>query len=378
MSFTKNWNAVVFVGSRHDQMCSIGSFARSETNAFSEIFKKIALIEPDAMGVYPDFKLLNNDPDIIFFHAPSLSDRKTPWGAIENMLRIRAHFSKAKLISIVHEFTEAPIHWKIRQAILLKLSSAVITNTEADYLGVKKFNSKVLRSRLGPTLVYADLVKNPQQDSLEEKIKENLKYLKSLLKDNQATTNGKIILHPGLVTPGKGVNTLKEFIPHMNSEDALVVMGGLGPKQRDKDFAEATKKELFNLFKNRFLFLENPNDDTFTKILNAADLVLLPYDQGLSERRSSFLSAASCGANIFTTIGRFSSPMNVEKSGAHIVDVAKWRERNTEVFNLFKSALNESPAQSIKRRLSNLQWADSFSWDKRAKQVYEFVKTILE
>lgn len=378
MSVNKKWNAAVFVGSRHDQMCSIGSFARSETKAFSEIFKTIELIEPDEKGIYPNFEKLKNTPDVIFFHAPSLSDRKTPWGAIENAIKIRAKYPKAKFISIVHEFTEAPTHWRIRQALILKLSSASIANTESDHLQTKRFCKKILRSKLGPTLSFPELVKNPQKNTLKQMILENKKVLGDILENNNIKNIHKIILHPGLVTPGKGVNALKEFIPYMEKNDVLVVMGGLGPKARDREFAQNTKNELSQTLKGRFLFLENPNDELFSKILNAADLVLLPYDQGLSERRSSFLSAASCGANIFTTIGRFSSPMNPEKSGAHLVNVANWAERDKTAFSLFKNALSEEDNEVTKRRLSNLQWAESFSWDKRAATVYEFVSSILE
>ncbi len=373
----KQTQLAVFVGSRHDQMCSVGSFARSETKAFQKVYSEVALCEPSENGVYPDFSLINTTPDIIFFHSPSLSDRKAPWSAIENAIKIRLKFPKAKFISIVHEFTEAPLQWKLRQAALLMLSNAAITNTEADYQSCKRFCKKILRSKLGPTLFYDELLENPQTEKLKLKIDSNKIVLQKFIDLQNIKNCNEFIVHPGLVTPGKGVNQLKEFIPYVPKNTALILMGGLGPKQKDLDFADAVKAELSKMLPERFAFILNPSDSEFSSVINAADLVLLPYDIGLSERRSSFLSAMSCGANVFTTIGHLSHSMQPERSGAFLVDVHKWQERDQSVFEVFKSALSENNDLRIQRRIKNLIWASNYSWSNRTKETIQFIETNL-
>ncbi len=374
--FKKIKNAAVFVGSRHDQMCSVGAFARAEAKAFQEIFVNVDFIEPSHEIQYPDFSKIKSHPDVIFFHTPALSDRKTPWGAIENVIKIRIRFPKAKFISMIHEYTEAPLHWKIRQNIILAMSSAAIANTLSDYDLAKKYCRNILRSKLGPTLSFDELVTDPQSVPLTTKRKECIGFLRKTLEDSGNSPDVKVILHPGLVTHGKGVQTLKEIIPTVDSNAVLLMMGGIGPKQRDKDFAESVKKDLKEVLGKKFIFLENPNDETYARILNSASLVLLPYDVGLSERRSSFLSAMSCGANVFTTTGKYSMPMEAEKSGAYLVDSIQWNEKNSAVLSTLKKALDESESEQIKRRLHNLQWAQRHTWSRRARDVYEFVNKL--
>jgi hypothetical protein len=88
-------------------------------------FENVELLEPDSAGVYPRCDNVIR-PDVIFFHAPALHDRKRPWNALLSALLLRRAFPKAKFVSIVHEFSEAPVHWRIRQIALLRLSHGVI------------------------------------------------------------------------------------------------------------------------------------------------------------------------------------------------------------------------------------------------------------
>jgi hypothetical protein len=112
----------------------------------------------------------------------------------------------------------------------------------------------VLRSRLGPTLYFTEL-QGPSAD--------RPKRLLDLIGSGRAFAaqqygldpNRKWILHPGLLTPGKGVNFLGKLGPSVNSGVQLIVMGGRGPKARDREFAEATTKQLQALFGERFTIM---------------------------------------------------------------------------------------------------------------------------
>ena len=102
------YRLLISVGSRKDQVCSVGAFARAEANAYHPYFQTIKVLEPDIYNRYPS-PLGFISPDFIFFHTPSLYDRKSPWQPLVSLMRLRKRFPKAKLISIVHEYSESAL-----------------------------------------------------------------------------------------------------------------------------------------------------------------------------------------------------------------------------------------------------------------------------
>lgn len=365
-----NERLLVAVGSRSDRVCSIGSFARAEAKALQSIFKSVEVMEPDAQSVFPHCAHVAR-PDVIFYHAPALHDRKKPWNALVSVMMLKRAFPKAKIVSIVHEFSEAPLHWKVRQIVLLRMSHGAIVNSLADFQEVRRWQTKVMRSRLGPTLFFSELFDAPTER--DSRLRGLIASARAEVAQRHALPlDRKWLLHPGLLTPGKGVNFLAKLAPHIGEKTHLIVMGGVGPKERDKKFAQKTLGELEATFKGALTIVAAPEDETFRQMLVASDLVILPYDAGLSERRSSFLSAMSCGANVWTTTGVFTPPLDLEKASVHSVTATAWNSNEAAAFNSVTQALNESFELSFVRRLKNLEWAAGRSWSARAQDVLKF------
>jgi len=368
MSLNKDsLRVLVAVGSRSDRVCSIGSFARAEAKALEEQGFELQVLEPTIKDRYPLVTGIAN-PDIILFHAPSLHDRIRPWNALKSALQLRVAFPKARLISVVHEFSEAPWHWKARQIALLRLSHGVVVNSEPDLRGVQLFHHNILRARLGPTLFRPDLTektieraRNVDRTKLAEKF--------------GLPVNSQWVLHPGLFTPGKGINFLQRFAPLLSEADQMILIGSTGPKERDKQFAEQTFLTLRAVLGKRLVVIDSPTDEVFKEFLLAADLVVLPYDVGVSERRSSFLAAASCGANIWTTIGEFSKPLELERSGTYVSPINDWENKTENVLTTLQNALSETES-SVTRRVKNLQWAVGRSWSARVTLLEEFFRRV--
>lgn len=373
-------NVLVAIGSRKDQICSVGSFARAEARALEKVFGHVEILEPDAAFVYPKLPAAKK-PDLILFHAPALHDRGKPWRLFLSAGKLKAAYPRALFVPIVHEYSEAPNHWRVRQGMLAALASGVIVNSEADYNGVRPWTSKILRTHLGPTLFYEELLepaafetKVRQISALRSKVR--AKIVESHGKSHGLGENEKWVLHPGLLTPGKGINFLGKLTPHLPPDSRLIIMGGMGPKEEDRKFAEKTLAELRQNMSGRFSFVEGPDDETFRSFLLASDLIVLPYDNGLSERRSSFLSAMCCGANVWTTTGRFTSSLSVERSGVHLVSVEEWASGDERALRSVAQALNQSEEKIYKRRVRNLEWAANRSWQKRAEKVAAFVTSL--
>jgi len=256
-------NILIAVGSRHNQTCSIGSFARAELDALKKCGVKIELLEPNENLEYPNFSAIKNKPDLIIYHAPSLADRKRPWLAITNLFKIKFKYPNAKILNVVHEYTEAPFHWKIRQKMISAISDIVVANTQSDYLNIKRVNKNTLYINLGPTLFDSELQSSLDKDLLFNKICETRKFLsqKFSLSDNL-----KWLLFSGLLTPGKGCEVLLSLEPK-TQDFLLIVMGGFGPKPKDIEYAKNLIQNLQNKFQDKFIFIQEPTDDIYKNFL---------------------------------------------------------------------------------------------------------------
>lgn len=352
---------LVLVGSPQTEVCSIGAFARQEAKAFSNAGFQVRVVEPLEKS-FPDYTPINKEcfePDVVFFHAPALFDRKSPLNPFISLIKTRKTFPKTHIVSIVHEFSEAPFHWRLRQYALLKMSRGVVVNSKADADLLMASFPQLVRAPLGPTL-YLD--GRPDERKLVEE-------RKKLSASFNLPLDQKWILHPGLLTPGKGIESLSRLSEILPQDAIMILMGGLGPKARDLSFAGNLLGKLENKFKERLVFLENVKDDVFKYFLFASDLVVLPYEVGVSERRSSFLSAMACAANVFVTTGCYSKELDLGGTGIFSLDVSNWGQfENKEMCKkLFQQAL----IPAFERRELNFQWAQNRSWKKRMSLLEE-------
>src|SRR5207253_3202318 len=109
-------------------------------------------------------------PDFIFFHAPSLHDRGKPWRVLETFLKLRAFYPRARILPEVHEYMEAPFHWKARQAFLLLLSRGGIVHSRFDFEALKRFRPNLLKTHQGPSLSDPVLLESPTQTTIADRI----------------------------------------------------------------------------------------------------------------------------------------------------------------------------------------------------------------
>ena len=365
------------VGSRHDQRCGVGTFARADFRSLEKCFARAQLLEPAAGGSYPDCALVEK-PDVILYHTPTLHDRVRPWNILTSAIKLRRAFPKALFIPVVHEFSEAPRHWKLRVLALLRMGlvHGVIVHTDIDFAALSRWHRRVVKLPQGPSLFMPELfaggnlkARAVTLQGLREKARASLPQGISL-KDGE-----KLLLHPGLLVPGKGVNFLGRLAPYIAGNARLVVMGGLGPKERDRAYARQTIDELRRRVQS-LSFIESPDDDVYAQLLLAADLIVLPYDAGVSERRSSFFSAIACGGNVWTTSGLFTPPLELERSGVHVVPADRWAAGDSSALESIANALLEPELKIAERRLQNLVWSDDRAWEKRAEKLQSFISIL--
>ncbi len=119
-----------------------------------------------------------------------------------------------------------------------------------------------------------------------------------------------------------------------------------------------------------FTYLKDRADAEFQQILLGSDMVVLPFPGGVSERRSSFLTACASGAHVWTRTGRWSGDMQLEQSGALVGD--QLTSVISEVAILRANGL--SLERSIESRAKNIAWAQRRDWPTRISKLLAAVK----
>lgn len=362
----------VAVGSPADRVCSVGAFARAEAGALRGMGIDVGILEPDAQWVYPPYPR-RQDVGHLLVHMPSLHERRSPANALTNMLRLRWLHPGVPITLVLHEYSEAPWHWRARARAVAALSNGVVVNTASDEEEVKGFHRRVARLPLGPTLWNAELLE-PGATTADiaaerEKARGRLGAAGAAFFEGGGPL--PVVLVAGLVTEGKGL----DFIEAWGKGGAavkcrLVVAGGLGPKEKDRLYAEGRIAAFKDAWGGAFHFMREPADPVYKDALIAADMVLLPFDAGVSERRSTFLAAASCGANVATTVGEYSSEMDLGSSGAVVAPAGSQEEAAA----LFSAALPEAIDGALERRARNLAWARGRQWASRVSGLMAFLR----
>lgn len=375
---TSKFPLAIAVGSSSEKICSIGSFARAEAEAFRLEKKETILIEPDGYGFLEN--LNSTDFSSILLHAPSLHDRRRPWNVLLSLKRLRRLKPDASIILTLHEYAEAPFHWKWRARLAAYLSDAIIVNSEIDFRCVSKWGRPVLQVPLGPTIWNSRLLTTPDKETLRsEKHAAKLRLIAKKCPGFD-TSREPVILSAGLISPGKGLEKLLEFLRSDKRKLPLnakfVLMGGFGPKSRDLDFKTLIVSEFKELLGNNFYYISEPPDSIFADALISADLVLMPYENGVSERRSSFLSSCASGAEILTTVGILSQPLQLERSGAWTLPTNCSALDFLELVQKIFKNQNENPSDSEIRRLKNVSWAQDRSWRNRILKEKDFIEKL--
>lgn len=119
------------------------------------------------------------------------------------------------------------------------------------------------------------------------------------------------------------ISAVDHIRPISEREYEVVNFGHVRPNKGLEEFIEKTKgrkaciagqvpegfEEYFEKIKSSGVEIKlNLSDRDVSELLNNTKLVYLPFPDGVSQRRGSFLASAINGAVVYTTIGKFTTP----------------------------------------------------------------------
>jgi len=301
-------------------------------------------------------------PDVIHMQFPSVGYKRV---ALLSLMPGILRALNYKVVLTLHEYAIARYPSRMKQLAMAAGADHVITTNALDQ-GLLRRRLFWKAKRIHCINIASNIEVRPA-DSFDRTASRRM---------IGAAADSPVICFFGNIHPGKGVEELVEAFAVVNRkmpETRLVIIGTFNPSDT-----------LYNCMLRRRIveagLLDKVHVTGFvprrrvSELLLASDICVLPFRDGLSVRRGSFLAAVRHGLPVITTLPRFPLPDSVV-DGENVVLVS-----TNSVGQLAESiqTLARSPEirKRIKKNLSELN--GHFSWPRiarRTMEVYESVQT---
>jgi glycosyltransferase involved in cell wall biosynthesis len=221
-------------------------------------------------------------PDVFHQQYPSFMGGPTNRSALSNLLPLwlKWKFPGTPVVTTFHEYGERRLRWRARAFPNLRASDALITITARDKDILSKWKSKVHRIP-----IMSNIPAKPRRP--------------------QRIAGKPRIVYFGFLEP---LNGFERFIAvaSLLGRDVYEysVIGGFRPATNayHRALAESVKQ---NGLDGAIRFLGHLDSDEVAAKISDSDCALLPFEEGVSERRGSFLASVAQGTPVVTTEGPF-------------------------------------------------------------------------
>lgn len=223
--------------------------------------------------------------DVVIFHYPTSHYGRN---IFVTLIALIYRLTRIKIISFVHEYSTYSILGKIRIFPLLIFSNRIITSDHSNYKDIVKIpNLKLKTSIITVGSNFSDNFFNSDK--------------KDIQRHDRFVKNEKIdLLYFGYIMHGKGLefllNAFEEF-PELREKFNLHIVGNI-PEVPNKETLALIRKVQTSYYINYHGYL---NREQLTAFFPLIDVVCLPYIQGVTIRRGSFMTAMGYGKLVLTT-----------------------------------------------------------------------------
>lgn len=183
-----------------------------------------------------------------------------------------------------------------------------------------------------------------------------------------------LLVHFGLVYPGKGVETLFAALPELVRRQPGTLLAMVGDtRPEDKEYRQTLEALADRLgVATAILWAGSRPGEEVSRILQGADVFIVPYDGGASTRRSSLMAGLVHGLPVVsTTPAVFSAYL---KDGENISLVPP---RNPQALSARIASLLATPAEAARLSEGARRLAGRFTWEAIARETRALYTQVL-
>lgn len=317
-------------GNSNSGMCGVEDYTTNLYKKIKHSSKKIKKEILPSLSSWIYFVKKVNPDDVIIFQYPTLTLRYslTPFIFIP-LLRLRG----CKVITYFHEISRLNIIKRFLSFLIIAFSNLLLFSNEKDLKYVRHFfKNKPLKIIPIASNIKSETLKNPQGKE------------------------GNLITFFGILAPNKGVEEFIKLAEYLkqNINDLKFRIIGSTPK--------AYKTWMQNLEIPVFIeLLTNKSNKEVFQLLSSSSYAILPYPDGVSDRRGSFLACLEAGLSIFTTEGT--------ETNQAIRDVCYTYKTDDEILNAIQ---NGHRIDKIKIK----KFLNQRSWESISKEYLDIINDI--
>lgn len=334
---------VFIVGSYPPDICGVGDYTfkllHSDTAIGNhwEVFYRRDWSLGKLFRYIKDINALK--PSHLFLQYPT---QGYGWSLLPHILCIYfSLFTKIKFVSVLHEFSNASPKNRLAEKLFIFSSNAIVVTNDFEKQNVQKaipFKKDIRIIRISSNISGSKVLKTYSERDW---------YL----------------IYFGHIRPNKGVEEFLNFVEeHINvlRGKRIAIIGQI-PKEF-KTFYKIIKVKAEEL---NIELIHNLPDIELSKFLNNTKFAYLPFPDGISERRGSFLACAFNGVNVISTEGKYTT-----KELKECVYIANTQ---SDIINYLDS-MNSSSYNDYQDRLYKyIKEVIPSSWDDVANKYLELI-----
>ena len=287
------------------------------------------------------------------FHMRSPAANVLPW-RLQGLVKTAVTFHDLRvpyLLPKVGRLRRFVVNFMAQQA-----HGVIATNPE-DYAILKQLNSRVRQIPIGSNIdAY-----QPHQIEIEE------------ARDLLGLTDDAILLgYFGFLNDTKGADTLLYALAQLEANIHLVFIGGQtssSDSENNQQFLDYLKGLIAELgLTERVHWTGFVAEKRVSTFLHAADLMVMPYRDGVSLRRGTLMAVLAHGRPLLTTSPTVTTPELAHGKNA-------WFVPPNDVDLLAKAIRRLAADRALREKLGDtaVHVADRFTWDKIAAETAEFL-----
>lgn len=210
---------------------------------------------------------------------------------------IKVFFSDIKIIITIHEITNRKLLGKLRLILSSLFSDGIVVVDKSYVSELKKYSLGFIKEDKIIQISVGSNIKIDKEHSLSKReIRSNLS-----IKNDET-----VICFFGYIRPNKGIENLLEVFWSLIKNDGyknlkLIIIGGIYPAYKRK-ISFYLKNPLLE---NKIIFQEYADENLVSKIFKIVDFCVLPYDDGLTNKRGSFFACLFHRLPIITTYSKY-------------------------------------------------------------------------
>lgn len=301
-----------------------------------KLFKLIKKIKPDIVHI--QYPTLNYEYDLAINFFPAI---------------LRLFQPKIKIISTLHEFSNRSLPGKLRLSINILFSHKAIVVSKTYQEDILKFlwpfiiflKNKIIYIPDGANIL------PPEEDKIDhKKINEIKKKIKS-------TNSDFIICLFGKIRPGKGIefllNTLNSLIKDGHLNFKLLFIG-----QSEGNIYKKIKEIIYTKHLEEYICFTNycaPIEVSYYFL--ASDVCILPFEDGISTKRGSFMAALFHKLPIISTISKNPPSELINRDNIILVNYGDREELKKAIMELSENKnLRNKLREGVIEILKNFSW----------------------